>query len=467
MDPMPPQPLDYRTPQPRFRLLRRIALALLVVVAIAGTWWGTKRLREVRRQQAISIIEQNGGTLVRDKEGTVERVYLASPPAGDVALERIAPHLRHMRGLKQLDLVGKGFSDEGLRKLTDLDHVRDLYIFNTSASAQGIADLQKRFPHLNVKQLPPNLPASKLAALNVYPHAVTALALLDAGDLLTGSGDGYLRRWPQDAAHPTREIHAHKDWLFSISLSPDRKTIATGGGDNLVRLWDAATLAPIADLSGHTDDVHAVLFHPDGNTLFSAGDDRTIHVWDVKHRTRRHVIAAHDAQIPSLSLSPDGRLLASASRDGTARLWDTRTRRLLHVLRHDDDVSAVRFSPDGRTLATSSYDKMIKLWNPRDGSLTRTFPGHTDWIFSLAFSPDGGSLYSAARDKTLRVWNVRSGTPFDAVTDDRVISAIGFDVTGSTVITAAADGSVLFRDRDTLAARRTLLPAFEVFACSR
>src|SRR5688572_13973796 len=436
-------PLDYRPLEPRFRVLRRVALALLIIVALIGSWWGMQRLGEARRQQAVSIIEQNGGTLVRDKDGTVERVYLPSPPAGDVALERIAPHLRYLRGLKQLDIVGPGFTDEGLRTLTDLDHVRDLYIFNTSASAAGIAELQKRFPHLNVKQLPPSLPASKLAALNVYPHAVTALALLDTGDLLTGSGDGYLRRWPADATRPSDELRAHQDWVFSIALSPDGKTLATGGGDNLVRLWDAGSLKPIADLSGHTDDVHAVLFHPDGNTLFSAGDDRTIRVWDLSDRSQRHVIAAHDAQIPSLSLSPDGRLLASASRDGTARLWDASSCRLLHVLRHDDDVSAVRFSPDGRAIATSSYDKTIKLWNPRDGSLTRTFTGHTDWIFTLAFSRDGRSLLSAGRDKTLRVWNVSSGTLFDAVTDARVVSATAIDKVGSTVITAAADGTVL------------------------
>ena len=467
MEPHSVQPLDYRAAQPRFRLLKRLAVPILVIVAIVGSWYGASRYREVRGQRAVTVVEQNGGVISRDKQGVIERVYLASPAVGDEALVQIAPHLRYLPGLKELDLVGRRITDEGLRSLTGIDHVKDLYIFETSASAAAITELKQRFPHVKVHEVAPNPPASKLASLNVYPHAVTALALLPDGDLLTGSGDGFVRRWTADSNHPSREIHAHADWLFSISISPDGKTLATGGGDNLVRLWDLATMRETARLSGHTDDVHAVAFHPDGTSLYSAGDDRTVRAWDVKGVRQTEMIVAHDAQIPSLAVSPDGKLLATASRDGTARTWDALTLAPRHVLAHDDDVSAVRFGPNGRTVVTGSYDKTLKLWDSRTGNLVRTFAGHTDRVFTVAFSPDGASILSAGRDRSVRVWDVRSGAVFGTFDDGRIVSAIAFGDDPDLFASAAADGSVTFHDRRSWTIRRTLLPALGTLAYRR
>ena len=466
MDPKPNHPLDYRPPERRFRVLRRLALAMLVVAVIVGTWLGMSRLREHRKQQAIAVIEQNGGRVFRNNEGVVERVYLTSPAVGDVQLALIAPHLPYLRGMKELDIVGRQITDEGLRSLKNLDPVKELYIFDTNASVAAIDAVKRRFPHVTVKEVAPSLPASKLAALNVYPHAVTALAFLPDGDLLTGSGDGNLRLWPANGTSPTHEIRAHDEWLFSIAVSPDGKIIATGGGDNVIRLWDAAALRKTGELAGHTDDVHAVVFHPDGKSLFSAGDDRTIRVWDVKGERQTQVIDAHEAAIPSLAISPDGTLLASASRDGRARVWRTDTLEAVHVLRHEDDVAAVRFSPDGGTVATGSYDKTIKLWTVSEGKHIRTIHGHTDWIFNIAFSPDGESILSAGRDKSVRVWNTRSGSMTGTLADDRIVSMILFDSDG-TFASAAADGSVVVRDWRTWAVRRTLLPVLGEVAYDR
>ena len=448
------------------RVLRRLAMALLVAGMIVGTWLGMSRLREHRKQQAIAVIEQNGGRIFRNNEGVVERVYLTSPAVGDAQLARIAPHLPYLRGLKELDIVGRQITDVGLRSLKNLDPVKELYIFDTNASVAAIDEVKQRFPHVTVKEIAPSLPASKLAALNVYPHAVTALAFLPDGDLLTGSGDGTLRRWPANRTSPTQEIRAHDEWLFSIVLSPDGTTFATGGGDNIIRLWDVATMREMGELVGHTDDVHAVVFHPDGKALFSAGDDRTIRVWDAEGRRQTQVIDAHEAAIPSLAISPDGAWLASASRDGTARVWRTDTLEAVHQLEHDDDVAAVRFSPDGGAVATGSYDKTIKLWKIPSGEHVRTFRGHTDWIFNIAFSPDGGSILSAGRDKSVRVWNTRSGSMIGTLADDRVVSMILFDNDG-TFASAAADGSVVIRDWRTWAVRRTLLPVLGVVAYDR
>jgi len=69
--------------------------------------------------------------------------------------------------------------------------------------------------------------------------------------------------------------------VYSVSYSPDGKTLASGSYDKTVKLWDAATGKELATLKGHSGPVQSVAFSPDGKTLATASDDKTIKLWDL------------------------------------------------------------------------------------------------------------------------------------------------------------------------------------------
>ena len=66
----------------------------------------------------------------------------------------------------------------------------------------------------------------------------------------------------------------------------------------------------------------------------------------------------------------------------------------------------MRFSPDTENLiiASASEDRTVKLWK-EDGTLIKTFNGHTDKVRSISFSTDGKTLVSASDDKTVILWD--------------------------------------------------------------
>jgi WD40 repeat protein len=76
--------------------------------------------------------------------------------------------------------------------------------------------------------------------------------------------------------------YAHRDSIFGISLSPDKKHFATVSADKLVKIWDLQTLKPLVTLEGHTGFVLAAAFSPTGDRIASAGDDQAIKVWNVE-----------------------------------------------------------------------------------------------------------------------------------------------------------------------------------------
>ena len=74
-----------------------------------------------------------------------------------------------------------------------------------------------------------------------------------------------------------------------------------------------------------------------------------------------------------------------------------------------DTIFCVRFSPDGQYLATGAADRLLKVFRVADGSLVRTFEGHTSHVRGVAWSADGHLLATAGADRVVKLWNFDTG----------------------------------------------------------
>src|SRR5437868_6207235 len=86
---------------------------------------------------------------------------------------------------------------------------------------------------------------------------------------------------PMVSAQMPTELTGHTALDYSVTFSPDGKTLATAGFDGQVKLRDFAAGKEVKNLGAHTNSAYSVAFSPDGKLLVSASADGTAKVWDV------------------------------------------------------------------------------------------------------------------------------------------------------------------------------------------
>jgi WD40 repeat protein/tRNA A-37 threonylcarbamoyl transferase component Bud32 len=263
------------------------------------------------------------------------------------------------------------------------------------------------------------LPPSQLAERWICTHTlsghrnwVRSLVIHpDGKTLASGSGDKTLRIWNLLTGETLREIPAHDSWVRTVALSPDGKILASGSNDRTIKLWDWQTGDQLHSLTGHTEWVRAIAFSPDGKMLFSSAQDKTIRCWQMPTGTAKAILTGHTHWVVCLiSTAIAGRLwLFSGSRDHTIRVWDGRTGESLHTLTgHTATVNALTLSLDRTTLISGSDDGTIRLWNWQRGRCLHTLPGDGNPVHALAVSGDGNWLVSGGQDKALKLWELSS-----------------------------------------------------------
>ena len=340
------------------------------------------------------------------------------------------------------------------RRLAAGNKLGQILIFDIPDSPSPPAPLPKGEGGMN--SFPP-----PLRRLDGHTNMITALAASPDGRwLFSASYDHTIRIWdmqapakgkgvailkgekakkgktPEKADFPV-EIHeahtvltAHKEWIRTMSLSPDGKHLLSGDDAGVNILWDMPAGKEVRrwQVKGW---LTAVALSPDARHAVTCeyGPPYTellhgIHLWDatsakqkldlgktLKRGTgKNNVLAMWGA-----AFSRDGTLLALGQANeegGFAKVFliNVADGKKLHEMNgHRDGVTAVAFHPDGLHLASTGRDTTVRIWRIADGKhvadLGKGRGGQfQDWTHSIAFTKDGRWLAAADMAGQIQIW---------------------------------------------------------------
>ncbi len=292
--------------------------------------------------------------------------------------------------------------------------------------------------------------------LNGHERGLLALAFTAGpGGLVSTGRDDRILLWDIVKRKARNLVPQSAAGLTAFAVSADRTRLAVAGQDGNVQLWSDAGWTRAQILPGAAGRVSALAFSPDGRILAAANGEGRILLWDSDTRVQTRLLEGHQGRVSVLAFRPDGQRLASAGWDGRVRLWDPDPGRLVQVLEgHSAQLSALRYSPDGKRLASADWESRVLLWDGANGDLVARIEGHSDAVLSLAFSPNSRWLASGGRDTRVLLSKAANGQPGPTLAyHTGAITALDFDPFGSRLASADADGQIYLWDPET--GRRT------------
>ena len=204
-----------------------------------------------------------------------------------------------------------------------------------------------------------------------------------------------------------------ESWVWSVSLSPDGKSLVTGGSENALKVWDINTGKVITTLSGaHSSQIYCAEFSPDGKYIVSGDSSGEIKVWAATDVNEPITSIRHgNSLIRSVTFSPDGtRLLSVSSISEEIKVWDIVTGTEIKSFSGNPYLSCATFSPDGTKIISGDMDGVIKILDANSGIELMKLIGHDDYVTSVSFNSDGTLLASGSEDSTIKLWNVVTGS---------------------------------------------------------
>lgn len=322
----------------------------------------------------------------------------------------------------------------------------------------------------------------KLMAVGVgHKGAINSVAFTSDGKLMvTGALDNTIAVWqtptvavPTDDKakipefKPYASLEEHTNWVLSIAISRDDKTIVSGGRDNMARLWDLpappATPAPLVIkksrmvLTGHANAVETVAISPDGATVGTGSWDNSARTWNAKDGKLIRTFTGFPAGLTAVIFSKDGKELATACdgngpQGGQVRRYELASGNQIGTHGHQQSARGVLYSPDGEQLLSLGAERAITRVavkaNKPMGQI-RPPAGAVDTpqiILSVAYSPDGKQFAAAGENKKITIWNLGNKESRSWPAHDDVISSVTFSSDSNTLATASHDKTIKLWD---------------------
>jgi WD40 repeat protein len=319
-----------------------------------------------------------------------------------------------------------------------------------------------------------DLRANEQVNLSGQDSAVYSLSFSpDGKSLVSGSDDATARVWTLTyTADGILDRGESRSWLEGQHISGVRGVgYSPSGGlfysfssgtsgvrtDNRVNLWDAVSDTLRATLPLGQGRVNALAASPRGDLLALSG--LGVELWSVDAGARRQMFGA-GRNFNAAAFSPDGALLAGAGEDAVY-VWDVvsgEERFRLDVGQFG--AQSVAFSPDGGLLAAGAADGSIHTWDMETGDTRLMRAAHTTPVYAVAFSPDGRQLASADNDGVIVLWDAATGQFINVFYASRsIIRSLAFSRDGRALAASSGDGNAALWDVRAGASKSLNLPA--------
>ncbi|ROT73232.1 putative transducin-like enhancer protein 3 isoformX5 [Penaeus vannamei] len=352
-------------------------------------------------------------------------------------------------GLRHGTCFGSGYDPHGVRPPplasngipTNGSAGKPAYSFHVSGEGQ-LAPV----PFPSDALLAPGIPrhARQINTLH-HGEVVCAVTISNPTKYVYTGGKGCVKVW--DISQPGSKTPVSQldclqrdNYIRSVKLLPDMRTLIVGGEASTLSIWDLATPTPRikAELISSAPACYALAISPDSKVCFSCCSDGNIAVWDLHNQTLVRQFQGHTDGASCIDISPDGTKLWTGGLDNTVRSWDLREGRQLQQHDFTSQIFSLGFCPTGDWLAVgmeSSNVEVLHVNKPDKYQLHL----HESCVLSLKFASAGKWFVSTGKDNLLNAWRTPYGASIFQSKESSSVLSCDISADDKYIVTGSGD----------------------------
>ncbi|KAL4710980.1 hypothetical protein ACJJTC_017945 [Scirpophaga incertulas] len=299
----------------------------------------------------------------------------------------------------------------GPTSLAPIPGGKPAYSFHVSAEGQ-----MQPVPFPPDALMGPGIPrhARQVSAL-AHGEVVCAVTVSSPTKYVYTGGKGCVKVWDisQPAKAPVSQLDClqRDNYIRSVKLLPDGRTLIVGGEASNLSIWDLASPTPRikAELTSSAPACYALAISPDSKVCFSCCSDGNIAVWDLHNQTLVRQFQGHTDGASCIDISADGTKLWTGGLDNTVRSWDLREGRQLQQHDFSSQIFSLGYCPTGEWLAVGMENSNVEVLHAVKPDKYQLHL-HESCVLSLRFASCGKWFVSTGKDNLLNAWR----TPYGA-----------------------------------------------------
>lgn len=293
----------------------------------------------------------------------------------------------------------------------------------------------------------------KRTAANKTPLSmgITATAILANGDIICGTGTGYLVKFTAGTLmKKTMTKIALLGAVTSITLTADSTHMFVGTDQSNMYWADAETLEYELRNTCHFKQINTIIFPKNYSGVFATSSFSDVRVWNAQTRHELLRIQVPNTECHSMDFMPDGKLILTGWSDGKIRAFLPQSGRLAYVINdaHYEGVTAVRPCNSCMRMVSGGMQGEVRVW--RLGTQSQSMEGnlkeHRSRVYDIAVTRDDRGAFTASADGSCILWDLISKTRSICLFESTQFKSLIYSMDEAQVLTAGSDRRIAYWD---------------------